>query len=107
MGTIRLGRSTGRAGGAEGGSMISYLANPQRFMRVSGPIAAIFGGLAAVLLALGVWQGLFVAPPEADQGEYVRMVFVHAPVASLSLMGYVALGIASLLYILWRHALAD
>ncbi len=87
--------------------MFSYLANPERFMRISGPVAAVAGVLAAALLAAGVWLGLFVAPPEADQGDYVRMVFVHAPVASLSLAGYVALGVASLFYLVWRHSLAD
>lgn len=87
--------------------MFSYFANPERFMRISGPIAAGSGVMAVVLLAWGFWLGLFVAPPEADQAEYVRMVFVHAPVAILSLMGYVALGVASLMYLVWRHSLAD
>jgi heme exporter protein C len=87
--------------------MFSYLANPERFMRVSGPVAWIAGAGAVVLLAWGVYLGLFVVPQEADQREYVRMVFVHAPVASLSILGYVALGGASLFYIVWRHTLAD
>jgi heme exporter protein C len=87
--------------------MFSYLANPERFMRISGPVTAAAGALAAILLALGVWLGLFVAPAEADQGQYVRMVFVHAPIAILSVAGYVALGAASLFYVVWRHSLAD
>jgi heme exporter protein C len=87
--------------------MFSYLANPQRFMRFSGPVAIGAGVLAAALLAWGFYLGLFVAPPEADQRESVRMVFVHAPVAIISLMGYVALGVASLFYLIWRHSLAD
>ncbi len=87
--------------------MFSYLANPQRFMRISGPVAIGASVLAAGLLSFGIWHGLFVAPPEADQQEYVRMLFVHAPIASLSIMGYVGLGAASLFYLVWRHSLAD
>jgi heme exporter protein C len=87
--------------------MWSYFSNPERFMRVSGPIALGSGIVAAVLLGWGIYLGLFVAPPEADQQDYVRMVFIHAPIASLSLMGYVGLGIASLIYLVWRHSLAD
>jgi heme exporter protein C len=87
--------------------MFSYLANPERFMRVSRPVAIGAGALAVVLLAWGVYLALFVVPPEADQREDVRMVFIHAPIAMLSLMGYVALGVASLFFIVWRHTLAD
>ncbi len=87
--------------------MFSYFSNPERFMRISGPIAIGAGIVAAVLLAWGVYLGLFVAPPEQDQQDYVRMVFIHAPIASLSLMGYVAMAVASFIYLVWRHSLAD
>jgi heme exporter protein C len=87
--------------------MFSYFANPERFMRISGPVAVGAGAVTVVLLAWGLYLGLFVAPPEADQQEYVRMVFIHAPIAIISLMGYTALGVASFIYLVWRHSLAD
>ncbi|WP_298127366.1 heme ABC transporter permease CcmC [Brevundimonas sp.] len=82
------------------------LANPERFMRFSAPLTAPAWGLAAVLLAVGTWLS-FQAPPDYQQGDGVRMMFVHVPAATLGLMAYGALGSASLASLIWRHPLAD
>lgn len=87
--------------------MITMFANPERFMRVSGPIAAVCAALGAAALAYGLYLGLAVAPPEADQGETVRILYIHVPSAWLSLFLYTAMAGASLVYFIWRHTLAD
>ena len=87
--------------------MIAYLANPERFMRYSRPAALICGALAAVLIGWAMYAAFFVAPQEADQGDFSRILFIHAPSAWLGMGGYAALGVASFTYLVWRHSLAD
>ncbi len=87
--------------------MISSFANPQRFLSISGPLAALFGALAVIALPIGLWQAFFVAPPEQDQSEAVRIMFVHVPSAWLALMLYAVMGGASFIFFVWRHAIAD
>jgi heme exporter protein C len=63
----------------------------------------IVGGAAAVSVAATVWLGLWVTPPDKVQGNLVRLVYLHPPVAWVAL--YLAFGLAalsSLLY-LWRR----
>ena len=86
--------------------MLTTLANPARFMSVSRPLAPALGVLAALLLAIGAWLS-FTAPPDYQQGDSVRMMFVHVPAAYLGLFAYACLGGASLAGLVWRHALAD
>lgn len=82
------------------------LANPDRFMRFTRPLTPVLWAAAAVLLAAGVWLS-FIAPEDYQQGDTVRIMFVHVPAASLGLMVYGALGVASLLSLIFRHPLAD
>ena len=70
------------------------LANPERFMRFTRPLTPVLWAAAAVLLAVGAWLS-FVAPEDYQQGDTVRIMFVHVPAASLGLMVYGALGVAS------------
>ena len=85
---------------------LSSLANPHRFLQVSGPAAAIGGALAAVLLAVGLWMTLTV-PEDYRQGDTVRLMFVHVPAAYLAILAYVMLAGASLVGLVWRSLLAD
>lgn len=82
------------------------LANPQTFMTVTRPLQPALWGLAVVLLAAGVWMS-FTVPADYQQGDTVRIMFIHAPAATLALGAYAALGVASLFALIWRHPLAD
>jgi heme exporter protein C len=82
------------------------LANPERFMRFTGPLTPWLWGVAAVLLALGTWLS-FTAPGDYQQGDTVRIMFVHVPAASLGTMVYATLGISSFFALVFRHPLAD
>jgi len=82
------------------------LANPERFMRFTGPLTPWLWGLAAVLLLVGTWLS-FTAPGDYQQGDTVRIMFVHVPAASLGLMVYGALGVSSFFALVFRHPLAD
>ncbi len=82
------------------------LANPQRFMRFTGPLTPVLWVVAAVLLAIGTWLS-FTAPGDYQQGDTVRIMFVHVPAATLGLGAYAALGVSSFFALVFRHPLAD
>ena len=82
-------------------------ANPGRFMRLSGKIMPWCGAGAAITFALGLYWALFVAPPDYQQGEAVRIMFVHVPAAWMASFVYAFLALASAVALIWRHALAD
>ncbi len=86
--------------------MISSLANPLRFMRVSLWLAPVLGIGAAILIGVGLALGL-AAPPDYQQGDTVWIMFVHVPAAWTAMMAYAALGAASFVSLVFRHALAD
>ncbi|MGZ8362747.1 MAG: heme ABC transporter permease [Caulobacteraceae bacterium] len=86
--------------------MLSALSNPERFMAFSRWAAPALGVIAAVLIAAGLALG-FAAPEDYQQGDTVRIMFVHVPAAWLGSFAYLCLGVASFLSLVFRHALAD
>src|SRR5262245_28058519 len=87
--------------------MLSYLANPARFMGFSAWAGPLFLALALVLFAIGLPWGLVFSPADYQQGETVRIMYVHVPAAWWSMGVYAFMAIASFVSIVWRHALAD
>jgi heme exporter protein C len=86
--------------------MFSALANPARFMGFSRWAAPVLGVVGAGLTAYGLSLGL-AAPPDYQQGETVKIMFIHVPAAWVAMMAYAALGGASFISLVFRHALAD
>jgi heme exporter protein C len=87
--------------------MLSYLSNPARFMGFSAWAAPLCLIVAAVLFALGLPWALVYSPPDYQQGETVRIMYVHVPSATGSMAIYAFMGAASFVSLVWRHALAD
>src|ERR1700738_3480787 len=87
--------------------MLSYLANPARFMRISGVTLPWLGGASLVVLALGLVWSLLLAPPDYQQGESVRIMFIHVPSAWMALSVYLFIAIASAVALAWRHPPAE
>ena len=87
--------------------MISRLANPARFMRLSGAMLPLLATATALVLLFGLYLALFVAPPDYQQGESVRIMFVHVPAAWLALLAYLLVAAASAVALVWRHPLAE
>jgi heme exporter protein C len=73
--------------------MLAALANPHRFMAVSRWATPIFGVIAVLLIAPGLWLG-FAAPPDYQQGTTVRIMFIHVPAAETAMFAYACLGAA-------------
>ena len=60
-----------------------------------------------LLMALGLWGGLVMAPPDYQQGEAFRIIYVHVPSAWLSLFGYSFMAGAGVVALIWRMKLAE
>ena len=87
--------------------MLSYFANPHRFMGLSKPLLPVFAVLGGVMLVTGwVWALAFV-PDEQNQGASAQIMFVHVPAAMISMMAYGTMALGSFLYLILRHTLAD
>ncbi len=86
--------------------MVAFLANPKAFMAFSRIAAPVLGAATALALCIGLWLG-FSAPEDYQQGDTIRIMFIHVPAAWTAMFAYVCLGVASLLSLVWRHALAD
>ena len=82
-------------------------ANPGRFLRLAGAVQPWLTVSGLVLIAIGLVWGLFFAPADWQQGDAVRIMYVHVPSAWLASAGYAALAGCSVASLVWRHPLAD
>jgi heme exporter protein C len=87
--------------------MLMRIANPGTFMRWSKPAVPLLALATMLVGAVGLWLALAVAPADYQQGETVRIMFVHVPAAWLALFFYVVMALGALGSILWRHPMAD
>jgi len=87
--------------------MISRLANPTQFMKASGAVLPLLAVAMPLVLLVGLYLALFVAPPDYQQGESVRIMYVHVPAAWLALLVYLLVAVASGVALVWRHPLAE
>jgi heme exporter protein C len=83
------------------------LANPTRFLRLVDRIVPWLAAVTLILLGIGLYLAFFVAPPDYQQGETVKIMFIHVPAAWLGMFGYVLIAVAALGTLIWRHPLAD
>ena len=57
-------------------------------------------------MVVALYGGLVLAPPDYQQKDAFRMVYVHAPTAWLSLMIYTSMAVASAVGLIWRMKVA-
>jgi heme exporter protein C len=86
--------------------MVRY-ANPTTFLSLVRRVLPWTAALTTALLILGLYLTFFVAPPDYQQGESVKIMYLHVPAAWLSLFIYVVMSAAALGTLVWRHPLAD
>ena len=92
---------------ARSGRSLHRFANPGRFLRIAARVQPWLNVLALGVTAVGLAWGLFYAPADWQQGDAVRIMYVHVPAAWLASLGYFSLALASLASLVWRHPLAD
>jgi heme exporter protein C len=82
-------------------------ANPGRFLRIAGAVLPWSAAATVLLLLAGFYLALVGSPPDYQQGEAVRIMYVHVPAAWMALLVYVIVAAASASALVWRHPLAD
>ena len=82
-------------------------ANPNRFMRLSQRAMPWFAALTVVLLAAGLYLALIASPADYQQGETVRIMYVHVPSAWMAMFCYSGMAAAAAVGMIWKHPLAD
>ena len=87
--------------------MLSYFSNPQRFDGLARRVIPVLGVASVLLLGVGIYLAFFGSPPDYQQGDTVRIMYVHVPAAYMAMALYAALAGASFVFFVWRHALAD
>jgi len=70
-----------------------WFSSPQTFFPLAGRLTSWFFVIAAVLAALGLYVGFFVAPTDATQGESYRIIFIHVPAAWMSMFLYLIMAL--------------
>ena len=81
-------------------------ASPPHFYRIAGTLSAWLLWLSVLLIAIGTYGGLVLAPPDYQQGDAFRIIYVHVPSAYLSTMIYALMAVASAIGLIWRIKLA-
>jgi len=66
-------------------------AAPQRLYALAGRVYPLAFALAAVLTAVGLYLGFWVAPADFQQGQAYRIIFIHVPASWMSMVIYVAM----------------
>ncbi len=88
-------------------TLTQRLANPTRFMDLSARIMPWLAGIAAAMITYAMYQVFFVAPADYQQGETVKIMYIHVPAAWLAMMGYGIVAVSSFGLLVFRHPLAD
>jgi heme exporter protein C len=82
------------------------LGNPRRFLDATGKVLPWLAVATAVLFAVGIVLALGV-PPDYQQGDTVRIMFLHVSAAWVAMMAYGLMALAGAVALIGRHPLAD
>jgi heme exporter protein C len=87
--------------------MLHRWANPTRFLRVVTAIQPWSAAVAAGAIAIGLYFAILASPPDYQQGETVRIMYVHVPSAWMAMAMYTVMAGASAAALVWRHPVAE
>jgi heme exporter protein C len=73
---------------------------------VAGKLIPWFGWPAFILIVAALYGGLVLAPPDYQQGDAFRIIYMHAPSAWMSLFVYVVMALSAAIGLIWRMKLA-
>lgn len=88
------------------GRFTHQCASPPHFYRWASRLGPFFGGAALLLILAGLYSGLVLAPPDYQQSDAFRMIYVHVPSAYLSMAAYMTMAVSAGIGFIWRMKLA-
>lgn len=80
--------------------------SPPHLYERANSYSKVFFGIALILIFVALYGGLVLAPPDYQQGDAFRIIYVHVPAAWLSMFAYAFMAGASLVALVWRFSAA-
>lgn len=77
------------------------------FMALSHRLIPWLSFLCIIFLSVGLYLSLFLTPPDYQQGDLVKIMFIHVPFAWLGLAFYTAMAFSAFIRLVWQNPLAD
>ncbi len=87
--------------------IINQLANPKNFFQFTAKLQPWINFFALLWIVIGLIWGLFISPADWQQGDSVRIMYIHVPMALLASTGYILLAFCGFSSLIWKHPLAD
>jgi heme exporter protein C len=87
-------------------ALLHRYANPTRFLRLANAVLPWVTGLTVILIGAGVYFAFGASPPDYQQGQTVRIMYVHVPSAWMAMFAYAFIVGASAVGLIWKHPVA-
>lgn len=82
-------------------------ANPTRFLRIADAVMPWLLAMLVLSLGAGLYLAFFGSPPDYQQGETVRIMYIHVPSAMMTTGLYAFMALASAAALVWKHPLGS
>ena len=86
--------------------LLHRYANPTRFLRLANAILPWSAGLTVILIGAGLYYAFAASPPDYQQGQTVRIMYVHVPSAWMAMFCYAFIAVSSAVGLIWKHPVA-
>jgi heme exporter protein C len=77
------------------------------FYAIAGRWIPWLWAIFLVLTAIGLYLGLFRAPPDYLQGETARIMYIHVPSAWMSMLAYGLMAAMAFIALVWRIRMVE
>ena len=86
--------------------MLHRFANPTRFLRFANAVLPWCTWISVALITAGIYFSFAASPADYQQGQTVRIMYVHVPAAWMAMFAYAFIVIASATGLIWKHPIA-
>jgi len=88
-------------------AFLQKLSSPKYFYTFAETLIPWLGWSCLLFMLAGLYYGLIVAPPDYQQGDSYRIIFIHVPAAWMSMFIYMVMALAGGIGLIWRMKLAE
>src|SRR5699024_9441926 len=78
------------------------LGSPPTFYRLCRVLSPWLWAGFLVCAAIGLYQALYIVPPDYQQGDSYRILFIHVPAAWQALASYLIMAVLAAIALIWR-----